>query len=88
MGVITEASELFEHFRFKSQEETELMLKDLKKRDKIGAELSDILYFVLRFVQRYGFAISEAFDRKMAENAMKYLVGKSKGLNKRYTEFK
>ncbi|EQD34241.1 MazG nucleotide pyrophosphohydrolase, partial [mine drainage metagenome] len=46
IGVITEASELFEHFRFKSQEETELMLKDPKKRDKIGAELSDILYFV------------------------------------------
>lgn len=88
IGVITEASELLEHFRFKSEKEAASMLKDPVKRGEIGSELADVLFFVLRFAQKYDFDISTEFRAKMEENAKKYPVEKSKGLNKKYTEYK
>jgi len=87
IGVITEASELLEHFRFKSEGESASMLRDPVKRGEIGSELPDVLFFVLRFAQKYDFDISTEFHAKMKENARKYPVGKSRGLNKKYTEY-
>jgi NTP pyrophosphatase (non-canonical NTP hydrolase) len=88
IGVITEASELLEHFRFKSEKEAAAMLKDPAKRREIGSELADVLYFVLRFAQKYDLDVSTEFYAKMEENAKKYPIEKSKGLNKKYTEYK
>lgn len=47
IGIITEASELLELFRFKSEEDVQQMMNDAKKREAIGEELADVLYFVL-----------------------------------------
>lgn len=86
IGIVTEASELLDHFRFKSDEEMEHMLDDEKKREEIADELADILYFVLRFAQKYNFDLTEEFMRKMSINEMKYPVDKFRGSNKKYTE--
>lgn len=86
IAIITEASELLEHFRFKSDEEIEKMLKGAEKRSTIADELSDILYFVLRFAQMYNFDIASEFIRKMSGNEQKYPVEKYKGSNRKYTE--
>lgn len=87
IGIVTEASELLDHFRFKSEEETEVIMRDAEKKTKIAAELSDTLYFVLRISQKYGIDISEAFSKKMLKNEEKYPIEKAKGSNKKYTEF-
>lgn len=87
IGAATEASELLDIFRFKTPEDMKAMLTDEKQREHIGEELSDILFFVLRFSQLYGFDLQKAFYRKMEINAKKYPVDKVKGCNKKYTEY-
>lgn len=86
VAVITEASELMEIFRFKSEAECEDMLKDEQKRQKIADELSDVLYFILRFAQKYDFDLTGEFYRKMKSNEEKYPAEKFRGSNKKYSE--
>ena len=61
IGVITEASELLEIFRFRSEQEIAQMLADPLKRDKISEELADVLYFLLRFAQKYDVDLATTF---------------------------
>ncbi len=82
-----EASELLEHFRFKSKEEVEELFKNPKKRGEIEGEVVDILYFLFRLAQKYDIDISEAFDRKMEKSKKKYPIEKARGSNKKYDEF-
>ena len=50
IGISTEANELLQIFRFKSEEDMKsLMVSD--KRIEVEEELADVLYFVLRFAQ-------------------------------------
>ena len=45
VGIVTEASELLEIFRFKSENEVEAMLKSPKSAKKIKDELADVFLF-------------------------------------------
>ncbi|MEK6943165.1 MAG: nucleotide pyrophosphohydrolase [Nanoarchaeota archaeon] len=84
IGIITESSELLEHFRFKSNEESEHIIKT--KKNEISEELSDIFYFVLRIAQKYDINLSEELNKKLKKNSEKYPIEKSKGSNKKYNE--
>jgi NTP pyrophosphatase (non-canonical NTP hydrolase) len=86
IGVITEASELLEHFRFQSREQCEAMLEDEQKKTAVGEELADVLFFLLRFSGMYGIDLSEAFLSKMAKNEARYPAGKFWGVNKKHNE--
>ena len=86
IGVSTEANELLELFRFKSESEIIEKLKDPDFRKKLSHELADVLFFVLRFSQKCEIDLSGAFYEKMQLNALKYPVEKSKGSNKKYNE--
>jgi len=77
IGVITEASELLEHFRFKDEEEVQEMLKDAEKRREISEEMADVLYFVLRLAQKYDIDLVTEFKKKMEKNAKKYPIEKA-----------
>ena len=87
VGIVTEASELLEIFRFKSEGEVEAMLKNPKSAKKIKDELADVFYFALRFAQKYDIDISTALRKKIEDNARRYPIRKAKGSNKKYTEF-
>ncbi len=82
-----EASEVLEPLRFKSDKEIEEMMNNKEFRISISEEMADVLYFLLRLSQRYNIDISNAFEEKMKKNELKYPVEKSKGSNKKYTEF-
>lgn len=88
IGLITEASELLEHFRFLSPEECDRLLEKKHARDEIEDELADVLFFILRFAQRYQIDLSSAVSKKMRKNEDRYPVETAKGSNKKYTEFK
>lgn len=88
IGIITEASELLEPFRFKKPEEFEAMLKNPEKKAEISKELADVLIFVLRFAQMYNIDLSKEVINKLEESEKRYPVEKSKGSNKKYTELK
>ena len=76
IGIITESSELLEHFRFRNEREVERLFKDPAKRRMICDELVDVLHTVLRFAQLYRIDLSIELDRKMKKNTKKYPVRK------------
>lgn len=86
IGLVTEASELLELFRFLDQSESERLVKDASGRIKLGEELADVMFFLLRFADRFDFDLLEVSEKKLAKNAQKYPVEKSRGSNKKYTE--
>lgn len=85
IGIITEAAELLDHFRFKSEGEIDNLFNS--KRQEIAEELADIFYFVLRLSQKYNIDLSSELLKKLEKNELKYPINKSKGSNKKYTEF-
>ena len=86
IGVSTEAAELLEHFRFQSDEQSLALLNDPTIREEIEDELADVLFFVLRFAQRFDVDLTTALLRKIEKSARKYPVEKAKGKNTKYTK--
>lgn len=86
IGASTEANELLQVFRFKTEQDMkEIMNSD--KLENIQEELADIMFFVLRFAQMNNIDLSVAFNKKMEKNNKKYPVEKVRGKNKKYNEY-
>ena len=79
-----EASEVLEHFQWKSREETAEYLKKNKK--EIGKELADVLYWILLMSHDLGIDIKKVSELKLKENAKKYPIKKAKGKNLKYNK--
>lgn len=86
IGIVTESVELLNLFRFKSVAEMEDLLKNNEKRLMIEEEVADVLYFLIRFAQKYNFDLTKALIRKLKINEKRYPVEKFKGSNKKYNE--
>jgi NTP pyrophosphatase (non-canonical NTP hydrolase) len=86
IGIVTEAAELLDHFRFKSELEARKYLGNPKKRLEVENEVADTLFMILRLAQKYDIDLSKALKRKIAQNHKKYPVKKAKGSNKKYNE--
>lgn len=86
IGVITEASELLEHFRFQSDEQALELLKDPQAKEEIEDELADVLFFLLRFSQRFDIDLAKALHRKIEKSERKYPIEKARGKNTKYTK--
>jgi NTP pyrophosphatase (non-canonical NTP hydrolase) len=72
IGLVTEASELLEIFRFVPEKELPGLIESPDKREQIADELADSLYFILRFAQLYNFDLSQALAKKLIKNEIKY----------------
>lgn len=72
IGLVTEASELLEIFRFVRERELDSRLADPTERQKMADELADSLWFILRFADLYKFDLSDGLRRKIVKNAVKY----------------
>ncbi len=81
-----EASEILEHFRWKTKEEVKELLKNPNKREDIEDEMADVLSFLLRMAQMNDIDLTKALERKLEKNNKKYPVEKSKGSSKKYNE--
>lgn len=86
IGISTEANELLQIFRFKSEEDMKLLMGG-DKRQKVEEELADVLYFVLRFAQMNDIDLASAIEEKIQKNDAKYPAQKVKGCNKKYDEY-
>jgi len=87
IGLVTEAAELLDHFRFKTDDQIKEMLADPLKREHIEDELADVFYWVLHISARFNIDLPSTFERKMKKTEAKYPVDKVKGINKKYTEY-
>lgn len=86
IGISTEANELLDIFRFKTEEQMREIFADPKKREDVEDELADTLFFILRFAQMNHIDIGKIIENKMQKNNNKYPVEKVKGKNLKYTE--
>lgn len=84
LSLVLEAAEVLEHFQWKNGDELKKYLAENK--DKVGEELSDVLYWVLLLSHDLGINIKDAFEKKMLHNAEKYPIEKARGKNGKYTE--
>ncbi|MBA7498172.1 hypothetical protein ES704_00907 [subsurface metagenome] len=87
IGIVTEASELLEHFRFKSEDQVDAMFQNTSKRQELTEEIADIFYFLIRLVQRYNVDLSTELENKMKKNGERYPIERVKGFNKKYSEY-
>lgn len=76
-SISIEAAELLEHFQWG---------KEIDKSE-VGDELADVLIYCIYMADAMDFDIKEIIHRKMAKNAVKYPVDKSRGNALKYTEF-
>ena len=86
IGLVTEASELLQEFRFRSDAEAAAMVRDPAKRTKLAHEAADALYFLLRFCQVTDIDVTTALDAKLRINETRYPVERAKGKNLRSDE--
>lgn len=85
MALIVEAGELAEHFQWLTQDES-FNLAD-KKREAVGEELADIFVYLVRLADQLDIDLSEAVDRKIALNEVKYPAELVRGSAKKYNEY-
>jgi dCTP diphosphatase len=86
MALAAEAAELMEHFLWASPEESRLVASDPGKRAKIADELADVVIYALEFANITGLDVAASVEAKIAANARKYPVEKSRGRSAKYTE--
>jgi dCTP diphosphatase len=86
MALAAETAELMEHFLWTTPEESRAVAQDPAKRAKIAEELADVVIYALEFANATGLDVAAAVEAKMAANAKKYPVEKSRGRADKYTE--
>ena len=86
IGISTEANELLDIFRFQREEDIKNIFADDQRRMHVEEEITDVLFFVLRFAQMNQIDLESALKSKMMKNAKKYSIEKAKGKNLKYTQ--
>lgn len=84
LSLVLEATEVMEHFQWKSPEEIEKYLKENKK--EVADELADVFYWVLLMSADMDIDIEKALDEKMKINDEKYPEDKARGKHTKYTK--
>ena len=82
-----EASELLELTQWKSEDQIEGFIGDQDFTARIEEECADVLLYLLLVAERSGIDLVKAAEAKIAKNGQKYLVEKSKGNARKYTDF-
>lgn len=86
IGVVTEAGELLERFRFMSDKQAAQQVSDPDRRAAVEEELADVLFFVLRFAQRFNVDLHSALVNKIAKNDERYPIEKARGRNLKHSD--
>jgi NTP pyrophosphatase (non-canonical NTP hydrolase) len=84
VSIILEASELLEHFQWKTTKEVEEYAK--QNKDEIQDEIADIALYLFEMADNLGVNLLDAMKKKLEKNKKKYPIEKAKGNAKKYTE--
>ncbi len=79
IGVSTEANELLDIFRFKTEKQSWELFNTPLIKEHIEEEVADVMFFLLRFVQMNNLDLDIILDDKIKKNAVKYPVDSTKG---------
>lgn len=84
IAISIEASELLEHFLWKTPEES--VERVAEKKEEIQDEIADIAIYLFELSDNLGIDPIEAMDQKIQKNEAKYPVEKARGSHAKYTE--
>ena len=84
LSLVLEAAEVLEHFQWKNQTEIENHVQE--KKNEIGEELADVLYWILLMSHDLDVDVATALRKKIKKNESRYPLEKSKGKHTKYTD--
>lgn len=84
LSLVLEASEVLEHFQWKSQSEVEKHGAACK--DEIAEELADVAMYLFELADNLGINLSKAIEQKLIKNTKKYPIEKAKGKHTKYNK--
>ncbi len=84
LSLVLEATEVLEHFQWKSPKEVEEHGKTDK--EELADELADVAIYLFELADNLKIDLSQAIDVKMMKNAKKYPIEKSIGRHTKYNK--
>jgi NTP pyrophosphatase (non-canonical NTP hydrolase) len=83
-ALVVEAGELLEHFQWLTEAQSRALTPE--KRAAIGAEVADVLLYLIQLATALGIDPVAAAQAKLELNAVKYPVALARGTSKKYDE--
>ena len=83
-ALVVEAGELLERFQWLSEEQSRAL--SAKDKEKVAEEMADVFVYLIRLADKLDLDLLEVARDKIARNAQKYPVEKSRGNAKKYTD--
>jgi len=83
-ALVVEAGELLEHFQWMPEAQSRALGPE--KRDAVGAELADVLLYLVQLASALGIDPIEAAQAKLKLNEQKYPADLARGTSKKYDE--
>lgn len=84
LSLTLEATEVLEHFQWKSPEEVNAYAT--KCKSDISNELADVAMYLFELADNLEIDLAQAIETKLEINAKKYPVHKAKGKHTKYTK--
>jgi NTP pyrophosphatase (non-canonical NTP hydrolase) len=79
MALAVEAAELMEHFLWIDNDASRSEVRDPAKREQVSDEMADVMCLVCALCNALDLDLSEAMQRKMVKNVLKYPADKCRG---------
>lgn len=84
VSIMLEASELLEHFQWKTKAEVKEYIQS--NQESVQEEIADISMYLFELADNLGIDLLEAMEKKLKKNSDKYPVAKAKGSHKKYNQ--
>jgi dCTP diphosphatase len=84
VALSVEAGELLQNFQWVSDDQSEALSRDVVAR--VRDEMADVLLYLVRLADKLNVDLTEAAQRKMELNALRYPADKARGRSTKYTE--
>jgi len=85
MALVVECAELVEQFQWLTEEQSTRL--DAVRRERVEAELADILVYLVRIADRLEVDLLAATGAKLEQNARKYPAERVRGKALKYDEY-
>jgi dCTP diphosphatase len=83
-ALVVEAGELLEHFQWLTEAQSRALTPE--KRDAVGAEMADVLLYLIQLTSALGIDLIAAAQAKLELNELKYPISTARGTSKKYDE--
>ena len=83
-ALVVEAGELLEHFQWMTEAQSRAL--SIEKRAIVGAEVADVLLYLIQLASALGIDPIVAAAEKLKLNELKYPVARARGSSKKYDE--